>query len=77
VLQAGDSAVTALACSSAGPLLAASEGAAIRLFDPSGGTSLGLLTGHTATVFALAFSPVGRYLASGSDDHTARLWRVS
>jgi len=56
VLQAGDAAVTALACSSDGQLLAASEGAAIRMFDPSRGTSVGLLTGHAATVFPRLFS---------------------
>jgi len=67
--------VNALACSADGQLLAASEGAAIHVFDPSRGTSVGLLTGHTGAVFALAFSSDGRYLASGSDDHTARLWR--
>jgi energy-coupling factor transporter ATP-binding protein EcfA2 len=34
------------------------------------------LTGHTSSVFAVAFSPGGRILATGSDDDTARLWDV-
>lgn len=34
------------------------------------------LTGHTSTVWTLAWEPdQGKYLASGSDDSTIRLWR--
>ncbi|KAJ3557698.1 hypothetical protein NM688_g1331 [Phlebia brevispora] len=34
------------------------------------------LNGHTSTVWTLAWEPVaGRYLASGSDDSTIRIWR--
>lgn len=33
------------------------------------------LTGHTSTVWSIAWSPSGSYLASASDDRTVRVWR--
>ena len=35
-----------------------------------------VLKGHTNVIHALAFAPDGRRLASGSGDHTARIWDV-
>jgi WD40 repeat protein len=32
--------------------------------------------GHSQNIYGLAFSPDSRFLASGSDDHTARIWDV-
>lgn len=39
---------------------------------------VGTLTrGHSATINSVSFSPDGIYLASGSDDHTVIIWKVS
>lgn len=48
----------------------------VRLWDPVTGKCKGVLDGHSAAVYAIAFSPCGQYLASGSLDDTLRIWDV-
>ena len=76
--------VEGVAFSPDGHLLAtASLDETARLWDPATGKHLRTLTGHTAvpgrpfssgTVAGVAFSPDGRLLATGNQDHTVRLW---
>jgi WD40 repeat protein len=46
----------------------------IKLWDVATQKEIGELLGHTEPVNALCFSPDGKILASGSDDHTVKLW---
>ena len=63
-----------------GTLVAISHSdAKIRLWDVTDPARPRLVTtysGHSWDVPALAFSPDGTYLASGSNDTTVRLWEV-
>jgi WD40 repeat protein len=43
-------------------------------YDPVSGRRLHEFAGHLADVMAIAVSPDGRYLLSGSSDQTVRLW---
>jgi WD40 repeat protein len=48
----------------------------VQLWNPQTGKKLRTLKGHAAGIGAIAFSPDGQTLASGSDDQTIKLWQV-
>jgi hypothetical protein len=60
--------------------IVASAGAndkAVKLWEVTSGRLIGTLTGHTGEILAVAFSPDGRSVLSGSRDGTARLWDMA
>ncbi|MBK6997432.1 MAG: PD40 domain-containing protein [Lewinellaceae bacterium] len=46
----------------------------VKIWDLSSGKVLQTLDGHSASVNSVAFSPDGKWLATGSSDETAKIW---
>lgn len=66
--------IRALALSPDGRLLAATDDYAIQIYDADTMRRLRTLVGHQGRVDAIAFTPDGRHLVSGSWDKTIRFW---
>ena len=60
----------------AGGFLKMPQDAVIRVWDVASGRLLRELHGHKGLVTSVTFSPVGGWLASGSEDGTVRVWQV-
>lgn len=57
-------------------LASASFDALIKIWDVEYGKALHTLKRHSDSVYSVAFSPNGEWLASGSDDHCLHIWNV-
>jgi len=61
----------------AGDSLSGGNKPTVRLWRVRDGVLQQALAGHTTDVFSVAFSPDGKWLATGSEDKNATLWRLS
>ena len=59
-----------------GRMLAVAGESAVTLWDTTSGNVLNTIQGHEGPINSLAFSRDGAYLATASDDSTARIWQI-
>ena len=48
----------------------------VRIWDAATGEQRATLTGHRGQVWTVAIAPDGTWLATGSQDKTARIWNI-
>lgn len=72
-----DAAATATAISSDRKQLAVASGKTVQLFDLGSGKPGAKLNGHAENVTAVAFSPDGSKVFTGSADKTVRIWTTA
>ena len=68
--------INAIAYSQSANRLAVAAAESIHIYDGDTYKKLIVFAGHTDSVLALAFSPNGKLLVSGSSDETLRLWNA-
>jgi serine/threonine protein kinase len=69
--------ISAVVIAPGGQVISASHDRTLRVWDPDSGSELWCCRGHTAAVTSLDVSADGRFLVSGSQDETIRLWQLS
>ncbi|GAB3654831.1 hypothetical protein GCM10027589_13730 [Actinocorallia lasiicapitis] len=76
VLKTGANSVQSLAVGPDGVLAVGTGDKSVQLWNPATRQRIATLKGPQSAVFALAFSPDGRWLAAGGYDESVFLWRL-
>lgn len=76
VLQGHSKAVMAVTVSNNGMLASGSRDNSVRIWSTLSGECVKVMEGHKSFVLSVAFSCDGKYLASGSSDHSIFVWEV-